>query len=61
MISHNAITENVVIAFLRSFAAAREGAVSVACFDPRVTGNGQHVLVALSSVARREVDDIGFL
>lgn len=56
-----AITEYVVIALLSFLAAARDGAVGVACIDRRMGSNGQGALVLLPSCVRREVDDIGLL
>lgn len=56
---HISITEYVVIAILRFRAAARDGAVSVACIDPQMGGYSQGVLVLLPSSAHCGVDSNG--
>lgn len=61
VIWHIAITRYVVFAVIRFLAAARSGAVGVACLYPWMVGSGCGVLVPLPAAFCREVGDIGFL
>lgn len=56
---HIAINAYMVTALLGFLAAARDGAVGVACAYLRMGGHGQGVLVPLQFSVRCEVDDIG--
>lgn len=60
-ISHIARTGYVVLSELCNLAAARDGAIGVACLYPRIACNGSSVLVPLPSGVRREVEHIDWL
>lgn len=56
---HIGITEFVKTALLWILAAARSGAVCVACIYPKMVENDRSKLVQVQSGAHREAGDIG--
>lgn len=58
---HISINEYVVIALFHYPVASPDGTVGVACIDPQMGGNGNGVLVTLTSGVCRGFDDTGLL